>query len=202
MLIMSPFILDGQFYTLEIRPDITADATIIMDGPVRWQRDVKRCNFTAGKFSSPPKVVVWLKALDTQTGKNVRIWARAKNVTSTGFDLTIDSWADSKVYYAAASWFAHDASKTDIQSGAVSTQDYRNWYPAQTQNGGNVTFGAGFNKTPQVFVALSMIDMDSSTNLRLVAGANGVTAQGFNWTANTYADSLCYQAGVNWIALA
>ena len=172
----------------------------MVDGETRFRRDTKRCNFASGKFSAKPKVIVWLKAFDTKSGANIRIWARATNISDKGFDLVIEGWADTKIYRAAASWFAHDASKTNVQSGAVSTRDYRDWYPAQINNGGNVTFAKGIAREPRVFAALSFIDMSSNANLRINVGAESVSEQGFKWVANAWADTVCYQVGVDWIA--
>lgn len=69
---------------------------------------VRRINFGVF-FHWAPVVQVYLRRLDSSRDTNVRVFARAKNVDSTGFDLEIIKYGDTRVYQAGISYFAFDA---------------------------------------------------------------------------------------------
>jgi hypothetical protein len=60
-------------------------------------------------FNWTPVVQVYLRRLDAARDTNVRVFVRAKNIESTGFDLVIVKYGDSKVFQVGVSWFAFDA---------------------------------------------------------------------------------------------
>ncbi|KAH8595971.1 metalloprotease, partial [Bisporella sp. PMI_857] len=186
----------GEFDTLTQRN--IGEPRNVEAGGIR--RDVKHISFPAGVYSEPPNVVVWLKAFDLSNGANWRVRALAQNITSTGFDLSIESWADTVIYGATASYVAYPKGKEGVLSGTACSTDHRNWYPAQLANGARVNFAKAFDKEPKVFLAISQLDIDSARNLRINAFADNVSAEGFNWHADAWADTLCYSAGVDWIA--
>ena len=62
--------------------------------------------FSAG-FQSSPKVTTSLDRIDADKNNNLRIDCSAKDVTRSGFTISIITWADSKIYGAACSWIAH-----------------------------------------------------------------------------------------------
>ena len=60
-------------------------------------------------FKKTPLVVVSLSKIDAGDFENLRInrlMVRAQKVRLNGFDLCFETWADSKVYDAAATWIA------------------------------------------------------------------------------------------------
>ena len=59
-------------------------------------------------FTRPPKVVVSLQKIDLQdVMANIhRIAVKAENVRLEGFDLYFETWEDSIIYNAGASWIA------------------------------------------------------------------------------------------------
>jgi 1,4-alpha-glucan branching enzyme len=59
-------------------------------------------------FTRPPKVVVSLQKIDLQdVVANIhRIAVRAENIRLEGFDLYFETWDDSRIYSAGASWIA------------------------------------------------------------------------------------------------
>ncbi|PIL35697.1 hypothetical protein GSI_02427 [Ganoderma sinense ZZ0214-1] len=85
----------GQFSTQEDHP---------------WQnpqlKTTRRFAF-AREYASPPNVVVFLNQLDMAKGKNWRVTTTATDVTTTGFTLHIDTWADTVLYSATAAWIAY-----------------------------------------------------------------------------------------------
>ncbi|KAK3934645.1 hypothetical protein QBC46DRAFT_426512 [Diplogelasinospora grovesii] len=175
----------GEFNTNDDRswdklPPVTDD---------NFRRDVHRFDFPRGKYTEPPGVVVWLNALDMSKDANWRIRAVARNVSAAGFDLAIESWADTVVYSASAAWVAYPRNHPGVLSGKVSSSDYRNWFPPQASNGARLKFDTPFDRPdPKVFIALSELDMDCSRNLPV------------SWHGDTWADSILYEVGADWVA--
>lgn len=163
--------------------------------------DVSHVDFPQGKYTSPPNILVWLTALDLDSKHNWRVRAAARNVTASGFDVVIESWADTVLYSAAVSWVAYPKDQAGVLSGRVSSSDYRDWFPAQTGNQSKVRFTVPFDRpVPKVFVALSELDMDSSRNLRVKVYADKVSDKEFTWHGDAWGDSLLYTVGADWIA--
>jgi uncharacterized protein YoxC len=75
--------------------------------PVGGRSDEIRVDFPAGKFSSPPKVQVMLNALDADQTTNIRIGVAPINITTTGFEIQIGTWAETKVYSVGIAWVAY-----------------------------------------------------------------------------------------------
>ncbi|EXJ56247.1 uncharacterized protein A1O5_12703 [Cladophialophora psammophila CBS 110553] len=151
-------------------------------------------------YEEDPEVVVWLSGLEMSKDRNTRVKAYADNVTKDGFDIHIDTWADSILENAKATWMAYPKSKEGVTSGVDDTDNYRTWSPAQAENGRKVSFGADFDRPPKVYLAVNRLDFDNATNVRFKATATKVNENGFQWNFNSWADTLCYGAGVSWIA--
>jgi H-type lectin domain/Astacin (Peptidase family M12A) len=156
-------------------------------------------------FSSPPKVIVWLKSVDMAKNFNWRVETYPSyDVSTTGFTININTWADSILYSADASWIAYlpISDKVPIYSGSGDTKQYRNWSPPQLTNGAKVDFPAGtFDKLPKtLLLAVNRFDFDYRHNLRFKVFANTVSEAGFRWHVDSWADSLCYGAGISYIA--
>ncbi len=150
-------------------------------------------------YASPPKVVVWLNQLDMVLGKNWRVAATATDVTATGFTLHLDTWADTRLYFAAAAWIAYPSNKAGVFSGSYSTGDV----PPQLAHRGRVNFPrGGFRRAPTVLVALNSLDIDARYNLRVRLGADSVSKDGLNWHIDSWADTILYSAGASYIAFA
>jgi len=152
-------------------------------------------------FSEPPNVMVWLTGFDFGAGHNFRITVTADAIDANGFTIHLDTWADTLLCSATASWIAYPKNKAGVLSGEDDTYKYRSWYPSQLTNGRKVTFPKDFfDRTPKVFAGISLMDYDSARNLRINSSVDGVSADGFTWHGDSWADTLCYGVGVNWIA--
>uniref|UniRef100_A0A8W8LFW2 H-type lectin domain-containing protein n=1 Tax=Magallana gigas TaxID=29159 RepID=A0A8W8LFW2_MAGGI len=57
-------------------------------------------------FDATPTVTYGLYALDSSDEANLRVSTLLSNVSSTGFQLTLRTWSDSKLFEAAVSWMA------------------------------------------------------------------------------------------------
>ena len=133
--------------------------------------------------------------------RNLRIKAYADKVDKSGFDIHLDTWGDTVMYSASANWIAYDpaVSKT-VSSGSDSTESYRSWFPAQKANGRKVPYDYRCQKAPQVYVAISSMDFDAARNVRFKVTASDITEESFKWNVDIQSDTLCYKAGVDWIA--
>jgi hypothetical protein len=151
-------------------------------------------------YEEKPEVIVWLSGLAMSKDRNTRVRAYADNITAEGFDISIETWADSVLFGATATWIAYPKSKAGVTSGTDDTANYRDWSPAQVENGRKVDFNADYDKAPKVYVAVNRLDFDNATDLRFRATTTRVNAHGFQWNVNAWGDTLCYGAGVSWIA--
>lgn len=183
------FVQFGTFDTSEIRP---------------WNeprlQNSKRINFSTPFKDQPPKVVCFLKSLDMDKGKNWRVKTYVSDVTTEGFTIHIDSWADSVLYSASASWLAYPADQPGVTSGRFSTADVRPWDKPQQNNSSSVTFSRPFSKVPQVLMALDELDYEHGKNLRLRLSTSMVSETGLQWHLQAWDDSVMYQSGASYFA--
>lgn len=162
----------------------------------------RRINFSR-PYAAPPHVVVWLHALDMDRGANVRVRAHVSGVDAAGFTLHIDSWADSILYSAGATWIAFPTGKPGVVSGVYNTQDVRPWNQPTLSTSGTVSFPAGaFQSAPRVLSGLSSLDVTKDANLRIKASVAEIAASGFRWNLDAWADTVLFSAGANYIAIA
>lgn len=85
----------GSFSTSDMRP---------------WHdpksKNSKRIEFKSGWFQQPPTVLVSLHMLDMAGSADLRIRVDATDVDKDGFTWHLDTWDDSTLYGAGASWIA------------------------------------------------------------------------------------------------
>ncbi|KAF8600143.1 hypothetical protein BDV93DRAFT_496966 [Ceratobasidium sp. AG-I] len=87
-------ITSGNFNTMDIRP---------------WNKpQLKNCtNITFDKkFERAPRVLAALNWLDISNKTNLRINVTTEDITKKGVKLNLDSWCDTILYSAGASWLA------------------------------------------------------------------------------------------------
>lgn len=171
-------------------------------GSMSWNPDKPSIQVKFDKpYASAPKIVVWLKELDVSNKANCRVKASASDITATGFTLTIDTWADTTMYTATATWIAYPSNRSNITSGNLSTSDIRSWDKAQLQNGKNIEFDRDFECPPRVLVALNGLDVSNRTNLRIKTVAKDITAQDMTLSIDSWFDTTIYWAGVSYLAI-
>ncbi|KAL9944226.1 hypothetical protein D7B24_006491 [Verticillium nonalfalfae] len=175
--------------------------TLAVPGDDGVRRDIESFAFSDDKYTEPPNIIVWLNALDLDKERNWRVRASAVNVTSSGFDLAIESWGDTLLYSATASWAAYPKRHEGVASGRVSTREIREWFPPIAENFKKIKFPPkSFDRAPKVFVAINELDMNCSGNLRVAVSAEKVDASGFVWHGSSWGDSQLYTVGADWIA--
>jgi hypothetical protein len=154
------------------------------------------------RYDIPPAVVVWLNALDVGNETNCRVSVYATDVRRDGFALHVDTWADTKLYMAGATWMAYTSSRSDIASGTFNTNDIRSSDRPQPENSASVTFDASFEAPPRVFMALNNLDIDRSANARVRLSTEDVGPTGMSWHIDSWSDTKLYGAGASYIAMA
>ncbi len=57
-------------------------------------------------YRTPPAVSVGFSLLDIDQGTNMRFDLKPENITTTGFDITLRTWQDTKIARARVAWQA------------------------------------------------------------------------------------------------
>ncbi|GJE84073.1 H-type lectin domain-containing protein [Phanerochaete sordida] len=181
----------GRYHTTEPHPTSPPE-----------QKTSRRITFER-PYAAPPRVAVWLDAVDSGgAGRVARVKVYADTVSCEGFALHLDAWHDSQLRSAGATWLAHSAGRTDVRSGAFEIKDIRPASAPRHRNRGRVSWGPpAMACPPRVFTALCMLDFNTSKNIRLVMSTDEVTTTGMCWTLQSWDDTVLYQAGAVFIAL-
>lgn len=152
------------------------------------------------KYPEPPSIAVGLTEVVLSKDFNVRIKAYADRVTQSGFLIHADSWADSILYSAGASWFEVASTNTEFQVGNFNTLEIHPWNEAKPQNTKRVIFARSFTEPPKVVVWLQGFDMDKHQDWKIAVHASDVSTEGFNIHISTWGDSTLYSGSACWIA--
>ncbi|KAI4157163.1 MAG: hypothetical protein LQ342_008503 [Letrouitia transgressa] len=153
-------------------------------------------------YSEPPNVVVALSLIDIENAHDYRVKTYATDITNDHFTIHIDTWGNSILYAAAASWVAFPADLTSALSFSFTTAAGN----TKSKNSDRLDFSAystktgrsrKFVKTPVVRTFLNLIDIPNGKDLRIKAYSDQVTEQGFTWHADTWGDTVLRQAGVS-----
>lgn len=161
-------------------------------GVMRSDKSISEWVFFPTQYKSPPKVVVWLNELNTDANTNIKVSANITNIDATKFMLNIVA---SKGTFGVT-WVAFPAEEPWITSGDYSA---KNIHDAS----GTIEFPKGlFAKSPQVIIALSALDVDHQTALRVKTTVSNISASNFTWNLNSWADTVFYSAIASFIAIA
>ncbi|KAF8521889.1 hypothetical protein BU17DRAFT_75370 [Hysterangium stoloniferum] len=178
----------GQFITTEIRP---------------WneprQQTAKNVTFDT-PYSSPPTIQMGLNALDIDKSTNLRVKVTATNITNTGFTANGDTWGDTTLYTAGASWLEIAADKNGYQRGEFSTMDDHPWDRPQTTTSRRISFSSPYSSPPKVVSYLKDFDMSKDFNWRCKTYVTDIDSNGFTIHIDTWFDSILYSATAGWIA--
>lgn len=165
------------------------------------RENTKRIRFPR-PYLSPPEVVVWLSKLDMRRDRNWRLKAYATDITATGFTIHIDTWGDSELYGAAATWVSYTRGIPGVASGSVDTTASRK-YPTAWLGTGYAGFRKEvFDSRPRVMVGISSLDIKCDRPLRLFVGTMPADVDGMTWYLGAWGDTTLYSAGAAYLALA
>ncbi|KAK4221597.1 hypothetical protein QBC38DRAFT_461317 [Podospora fimiseda] len=148
----------------------------------------------------PPKVVVFLTGLKVQHNVRCRVHAFASDVTAKGFTLSVISWGDTKLDEVVVSWVSIPDGKQGITAGRFDATDVKLWTKPLGKVQGVVEFDntVNFVKTPKVFMALSLVDIDVMGQWRVDLRQNNANEKGLEWEIRTWGDSKLFGAGASY----
>lgn len=153
-------------------------------------------------YAAPPTVVVMLSNLDMHHNTVWRVRTYVTDVTARNFVIHIDTWLESILHSAEATWIAYPAGMPRVASGRFDTKDVRPLHPPQLVTAGHVGFAQGnFASTPRAMVGFDSLNIDCCCNLRLRVDHSNMTTAGMNWQISGWADTVVYCAGAAYIAL-
>lgn len=150
-------------------------------------------------FTAPPKVLVWICALDFSKSYNWRLRATATDITKDGFILHADTWDNTILYKADVSYVAlAQENLPGLQTGSFSTADVRGpgWVNA---NSGSAKFGKAFEKVPRVVAGLNMFELGCGRGFRVSMSADA-GKESVTWSLNAAGDSHLYGASADYLA--
>jgi hypothetical protein len=152
-------------------------------------------------YATTPKIVVWLKFLDVDKKANCRVKAHATDITKDGFKLNVETWGDTVLHKATASWIAHPSTRSNITSGNFNTMDVRAWDKPQHENEKSITFDKKFERPPRVLIAFNWFDCSNQANFRMKTLTKDVTEKGMTAKIESWFDTVMYSAGVSYLAI-
>ena len=89
----------------------------VRDGGAMWQgsgpREVRQLQEFEVPFLNPPAVTVGVAMWDIDHNVNSRVDIAAENITETGFEIVLRTWADSRIARIRASWMAIGAARDE-----------------------------------------------------------------------------------------
>lgn len=154
-------------------------------------------------YTTPPRVVVWLSSIDMGYDHDWRVKAYATHVTAEGFTIHIDTWGDSELHTAAASWVAYPLGKAGVFDGSFGIgTSASHEQSGQLPTSGYTEFGKDvFSLPPRTMLGISSFHIQCGHNLRLAVGTTSVGASGMTWYLNSWGDTILHSATASYIAL-
>lgn len=98
-------------------------------------------------YCTSPQVILWLSELDF--GREC-IYASTSEINCDGFVAHIDTWDDTVLHSAAASWITISSDRPNMLSRSFYTSDIRSQTPQQLVTQGTVDFNKTFPRAPRV----------------------------------------------------
>ncbi|KAG8686492.1 hypothetical protein FRC11_008868 [Ceratobasidium sp. 423] len=148
-------------------------------------------------YQIPPKVVIWLTALESDCSTTTRLGTSVDNVTTTGFRLCVYTWYSSIVYDATVSWIAVPSDNPVMTAGRFMAAEAGPSKAFQQK----LIFDKPFKRIPRVMAALNKLDINHNANLRIAAYPKDITTEGMTLVLETWDDSIIYAPAVGYIAI-
>ena len=167
------------------------------------QMETSRRIYFTSPFITTPKVIVFLKQLHMDKNKGWRITTKVSDIDANGFNIHINTWADSILYSAVAGWIAYPEDRPYVFSCTAGTGDVRHWSEPQHLNSNSIGFcGVQFWRAPSVFMAIKSLDFSHKADLRIKVRAKNVTPTGLTWHMKSWGDSIFTSGEVSILAVA
>ncbi|KAJ6000014.1 hypothetical protein N7481_000423 [Penicillium waksmanii] len=165
----------------------------------------RRVTFTQ-KFTSQPKICVWLQAVDypssSEDGCGANTWTSIRafvdDLTDDSFTMCLDTWDSRKFRNVRAGWFAYPAE----EDGKRVRSNRERVVRAQKQLKHKAPFYAQpFLRTPATFIAISEIDFQRGKNFRFDCKSSAPNNRELEWEYGTWDDSDMDHCEIIWIAI-
>ncbi|KAF7504909.1 hypothetical protein GJ744_001630 [Endocarpon pusillum] len=141
------------------------------------------------------QVTLGLSALDVDKANNIRVRARTTNLKPDGASIQVDTWGNTKLYWADSNYVAWGECASTLEHGTLHTYEEKVWSKY-------VKFSEYYDAPPTVVVSFYHLDLKPTGNAwRVRAYANDITTTGFTVGAESWASSEAYAVGVSWIAV-
>ncbi|KAF2967318.1 hypothetical protein GQX73_g6236 [Xylaria multiplex] len=151
------------------------------------------------EYPSLPKVLVFFSSLDIDQSTNCRVRTYASEVTTSSFKLNVETWSNARLLEGEVSWIALPADKKGITTGTFSAGEEDT---TGLSNQGKVVFNGSFTKAPKIFLALSMVDTEMSTQTRIRLSANSdPSGKQMEWHIDSWGSISSYSAEAAFIAI-
>jgi len=160
--------------------------------------EVTSARIRLSDFTSPPKVIVWLKRLEMSHKENWCINVTASDVSARGFQLNINTWGRSRVFAADVTWMAYPADSTKILSGVVGGGMPGSVRQEKSYEG--VISFPELETKPKVLLGLSGFDIKCDLNLSIQTKVWNVSSTGMNWSIGKRADAKVGGVAAQYIA--
>jgi hypothetical protein len=151
-------------------------------------------------YASPPSLAIGLYSMDIGAGADIRVNAYADQIQNDGFQIHIDSWADTTFYSGACIWFgvpSDDANDPpDYQVGQFSTLEDHAWNQPQNLTSRRINFPRAYSVLPNVVVWLNGLDIYFNENWRVRAYATDIDPTGFTIHVDNWGNTLLYSGNI------
>ena len=184
----------GHFSTIEVRPRANTSHTL----------NAKDIVFPRA-FSVTPYIVLWIDGFDLSINKNWRLKTYPTNIAPAGFTINIDSWSDTILYSANASWIAWPSTTKSVTGNYLKPSMVHLNTSGQDAGYGNISrvaFPEGMRtgSVPYLLAAFNSFDVRNNGGIKIFTNSS-VDALGMDCTIESFGNTTVYSnTGVSWIA--
>ena len=160
----TPGVDAGTFSTEEVRPRTKPSKSTS-----------RKIVFFPGQYKKPPSLATGFRSLELAHETPARASLVASDVTEESFKVALETWGNSTLYSASATWLEHKLSSRDCQSGQFDTHETAKGVVsfktskkrAQNENKKTIHFRREYKEDCEVVCWLNRIDTVSYTHLTL-----------------------------------
>ncbi|KAF5389091.1 hypothetical protein D9757_004931 [Collybiopsis confluens] len=169
-----------------------------------WIQKQKKCVhriYFPYLYSTAPNVVVFFHSLDVEQKTDIQVKVSATSVQADSFAINIEYFGKTGLHSAGISWFAYPKDMKRISSGTFRRDNGR-----QQLASDDIFFPSdcGFDKKPEVFVALNELDIrqqEANIRVRLSTSDDDATAKGIKWHLDTWSNSVGMEQSARLVVL-
>ncbi|KAK4548660.1 hypothetical protein LTR36_009571 [Oleoguttula mirabilis] len=178
--------------------------------------------FPKNYYKQPPNLAAGFSSLDVSCEGPVRANLVADSITTSSFRIAVETWGNSTLFEASATWVEHKATAKETIFQQFDTDSHESSTIASTAPRARITkrhmvytepvpqkygkpffFPRPFSEPPDIVCWLNRLDLSSGPNhnYKVRAFADGVNSEGFSAHLNTWGDDgELHGAAMCWIA--